>query len=339
MRYVPIVDDVFKKYLLRLSKPLSETLPLKLRARKGRLDPDRDWLYLSLLDIWINQFRGELKASSSATGGPCVRFVRAAMALVLPADEVPRVPAVRRIVRALARGKPLGLFQKYAENKFKQLIDSYAWFNPHLSLRGVWFGREFINVKATNPNWEKWGPRNPTSPHWYDESRLQRYLAAHVARDRDLGQNRTVRQFIAEFRGLSGTAVQRKVLEDVGCSHQSLAQFFGVDQVNRNGIAKLLAAMRRHSKPVAPKHLGVIGVEHFKHQILATGGNIETFKYPTIEVGNYLHAMQEPDIVPAEFADAIIDIIGPSGNLSAVFFCEKEGVQPAVQDSEPRQPL
>jgi hypothetical protein len=27
----------------------------------------------------------------------------------------------------------------------------------------------------------------------------------------------------------------------------------------------------------------------------------------TIEVGNYLHAMQEPDIVPAEFADASID--------------------------------
>ena len=43
-------------------------------------------------------------------------------------------------------------------------------------------------MKATNPNWEKWRPRNPTSPHWYDEARLQRYLAAHVARDRDLGQ-------------------------------------------------------------------------------------------------------------------------------------------------------
>jgi hypothetical protein len=48
----------------------------------------------------------------------------------------------------------------------------------------------------------------------------------------------------------------------------------------------------------------------------------------TIEVGNYLHAMQEPDIVPAEFADASIDIIGPSGNLSAVLFCEKEGFNP-----------
>jgi hypothetical protein len=174
---------------------------------------------------------------------------------------------------------PKLILLEYAENRFKQLIESYVWFNPHLSLRGVWFGREFINVKATNSNWEKWRPRNPTSPHWYDESRLQRYLAAHVARDRDLGQHRTVRQFIAEFRGLSGTAVQRKVLEEVGCSHQSLAQFFGVDQVNRNGIAKLLVAMRRYSKPVAPKHLGVIGVEHLKQRFLAAGGNIETFKY------------------------------------------------------------
>ena len=48
----------------------------------------------------------------------------------------------------------------------------------------------------------------------------------------------------------------------------------------------------------------------------------------TIEVGNYLHAMKEPDIVPAEFADANIDIIGPSGNLAAVLFCEKEGFNP-----------
>src|SRR5262249_41333745 len=101
----------------------------------------------------------------------------------------------------------------------------------------------------------------------------------HVARDRDLGQHHTVREFIGEFRGLSSTAVQHRILAEVGCSHQSLAQFFGVDQVNRNGIAKLLAAMRRYSKPVAPKHLGVIGAEHLKQRFLLAGGNIETFKY------------------------------------------------------------
>jgi DNA topoisomerase VI subunit B len=165
------------------------------------------------------------------------------------------------------------------EQSFKQLAESYVWFNPHLSLRGVWYGCEFVNVTATNRDWEKWRPRNPTSPHWYSESRLQRYLAAHVARDRDLGHRRTVRDFIAEFRGLSGTAVQRKILQEVGCSHQSLAQFFGVDQVNRAGIAKLLAAMRKYSKPVKPKHLGVIGADHLKQRFLAAGGNAETFTY------------------------------------------------------------
>jgi hypothetical protein len=88
-----------------------------------------------------------------------------------------------------------------------------------------------------------------------------------------------VREFIAEFRGLSGTAVQRKVLEEVGCSHKSLAQFFGVEQVNRAGIAKLLASMRKHSRPVAAKHLGIIGAEHLKQRFLAAGGNADTFKY------------------------------------------------------------
>jgi DNA topoisomerase VI subunit B len=168
---------------------------------------------------------------------------------------------------------------EYAEDRFKDLIEAYAWFNPHLTLRGVWFGHEFINVKASNTSWEKWRPRNPTSPHWYNESRLQRYLAAHVARDRDLGQHHTVREFIAEFRGLSATAIQRKILAEVGCSHQSLAQFFGIERVNRTGIAKLLAAMRKYSKPVAPKHLGVIGEEHLKQRFLAAGGNIDTFNY------------------------------------------------------------
>ena len=164
-------------------------------------------------------------------------------------------------------------------DRFKQLVRAYVWFNPHLTVRGIWFGHEFINVMATNPNWEKWRPRNPTSPHWYDEARLQRYLAAHVARDRDLGQSRTVREFIAEFRGLSGTARQRTILNEVGCSHQSLAGFFGVDQVNRAGIARLLEAMQRHSKPVAPQHLGVIGVGHFKERFIAAGGAADTFKY------------------------------------------------------------
>ncbi len=48
----------------------------------------------------------------------------------------------------------------------------------------------------------------------------------------------------------------------------------------------------------------------------------------TIEVENYLGAVEEPDIVPADFAGASVDVIGPSGSLSAVLFCEKEGFGP-----------
>jgi DNA topoisomerase VI subunit B len=167
----------------------------------------------------------------------------------------------------------------YAAEQFRQLVGAYQWFNPHLSLRGVWAGRTFVDVTATNPAWEKWRPCNPTSAHWYDDPRLERYLAAHVARDRDLKQSRTVREFIAEFRGLSGTAVQRRILNEVGCSHQPLANFFGVERVNHAGVASLLAAMKKYSKPVAPKHLGVIGPEHLRARLLAAGGVDKTFKY------------------------------------------------------------
>jgi len=167
----------------------------------------------------------------------------------------------------------------YAAAGFRRLVESYVWFNPHLTLRGVWFGQEFVNVKASNPDWEKWRPRDPTSPHWYDEARLQRYLAAHVSRDRDLGQRRAVRDFLAEFRGLTGTAVRCKILTEVGCSHQSLAQLFGVKRLNRESVARLLAAMKKYSKPVKPERLGIIGADHLKQRFLAAGGNPDTFQY------------------------------------------------------------
>jgi len=166
-----------------------------------------------------------------------------------------------------------------ARDRIFEMAEGYTWVNPHLSLHVTWEGEPLVSGNATDPAWAKWGPRDPTSAHWYSEERLQRYLAAHVSRDRDQGRHRTVREFIAEFRGCAGSAVQRRVLEEVGCSHQLLAQFFGIEKVNREGIAKLLAAMQKHTKPVAPKHLGVIGSEHLRHRFLLAGGNDETFKY------------------------------------------------------------
>jgi hypothetical protein len=48
----------------------------------------------------------------------------------------------------------------------------------------------------------------------------------------------------------------------------------------------------------------------------------------TSEVGNYLHKMKEPEIVPADFSDTNVDVIGPDGGFGGVLFCEKEGFGP-----------
>ena len=48
----------------------------------------------------------------------------------------------------------------------------------------------------------------------------------------------------------------------------------------------------------------------------------------TIEVRNYLNATKDPDILAATFAGASVDVIGPSGGIGAILFCEKEGFGP-----------
>jgi hypothetical protein len=48
----------------------------------------------------------------------------------------------------------------------------------------------------------------------------------------------------------------------------------------------------------------------------------------TIAVGGYLRAVRAPEIVPAAFASATVDVIGPAGGIAAVLFCEKEGFNP-----------
>ena len=94
---------------------------------------------------------------------------------------------------------------EHCKEGFLRLAESYVWLNPHLSLRVSWDGEVKIDVKASNPTWDKWLPSLPTSPHWYDKSRFRRYMAAHIANRGNI----TVREFISEFRGLSSTAKQK----------------------------------------------------------------------------------------------------------------------------------
>ena len=162
-----------------------------------------------------------------------------------------------------------------AKDRFLQLAESYAWLNPHLTLRVSWNGEQVIDIKASNPAWRKWLPTWPTSAHWYDKSSFRRYMAAHIA-NRD---SITVREFISEFRGMTGTAKQKLVLAETGASHVSLHNYFGLHKANTANIAKLLASMQKHTKPVQPAELGIIGKEHLYRRMEAAGGDPKTFTY------------------------------------------------------------
>jgi hypothetical protein len=75
-----------------------------------------------------------------------------------------------------------------AKARFLQIADDFSWINPHLTLSVDWNrgGEEIQRIAAANdPSWRKWRPSDPTSPHWYDEVRLSRLAAAHIAHAED----------------------------------------------------------------------------------------------------------------------------------------------------------
>jgi hypothetical protein len=105
-------------------------------------------------------------------------------------------------------------------------------------------------------------------------------MGAYIARDKDKGREpRTVREFIEEFRGLSGTAKQKLVLDEVHAARVTLPAFFGNSDINRPRIRKLLTAMQKHTRPVKPKDLGLIGENHLRARLIAAGADEKTFRY------------------------------------------------------------
>jgi DNA topoisomerase VI subunit B len=173
-----------------------------------------------------------------------------------------------------------------AKDRFLQIAEDFVWFNPHLTLSITWNGKSCTFPPPSESAWQKWRPSNPTSAHWYDRARLERYISAHLSRDQDLKRSRLVREFITEFRGLSGSLKQKVVLEELDAARTSLAEFAsnGTD-LDHDATGRLLAAMQKHTRPPQARDLGVIGREHLLARFLAYGAHADTFKYKAV-VGN-----------------------------------------------------
>jgi DNA topoisomerase VI subunit B len=165
-----------------------------------------------------------------------------------------------------------------ADVRFLQIVDDYAFLNPHAAISIDWRGTS-CRLEATASGWPKWRPQDPTSAHWYRDEDFRRLVGAYVSHDADSGRSRTVREFVSEFRGLSGSAKQKAVLDATGLSQtplRDLVRDTGLDDIR---LADLLHAMKERTKPVVPKALGVIGREHLEHRFEEEGCDLGTFRY------------------------------------------------------------
>ena len=164
-------------------------------------------------------------ASRSARSGLCHQ-------IEFTVDALRQAPVIRhrheeRDVRkgtsiTVAWPESAGSMLAEAEQRFLQIADDYTWLNPHLALTLTWFG-ERSAVRATDPSWRKWRPSDPTCPHWYTPQHLERLIAAYLTHDVERGRERTVREFVSEFRGLSGSLKQKAVLAATGLQRAPLA--------------------------------------------------------------------------------------------------------------------
>jgi hypothetical protein len=183
----------------------------------------------------------------------------------------------------------------------------FSWVNPHLTMT-LRLDNKTYQASATNPGWSKYRACDATSAHWYSLDQIERYAGALIARDQEhqtrhpraSREKTTVRDFIAQFRGMSATDKQKQILRELGASHMSLYRFFGSEtKVNHGRMEKLLGLLQTHTRPVRPELLGVIGEEHLRQLMVKRGGEPKSFKYiETTGVANGVPYMFEIAICP-----------------------------------------
>jgi DNA topoisomerase VI subunit B len=154
----------------------------------------------------------------------------------------------------------------------------FATFNPHLHLT-VRLGHECEVYEPTDLAWKRWRPSDPPPAQWYDLDRFERLVAAKIQHDRQLGRVRTVRELIAEFRGLTAMAKQKKLLAELGMARTSLEALVIDGRLDRDQLDRLLKAMQTESRPVHATALGVIGKDHLLARLPLTDLGRESFTY------------------------------------------------------------
>jgi hypothetical protein len=237
---------------------------------------------------------------------------------------------------------------------------AFALFNPHATVRfrqkGI--GGEHGNTAppptpisyqptvAFPGTWRKFLPTDLTSPWWYDRDALARLVFLHVALARAGGNNPTLRQFVQQFRGLSGTAASKRVCDQFRAITR-LSDFDGHEEA----VPALLLAMRRQARAPSPDVLGLVGEAHFRKrfddwygikrhwykQVRLKSGGVpfvaETFVAETDEPGDFFHGVNfsptfDDPLAGTFFTEQDISATGVGG------FLQRAGAHPHDEERQ-----
>jgi hypothetical protein len=206
-----------------------------------------------------------------------------------PISREPRLDHQRKAIAAAPGTKVTVFWSTPLTSRWTELHNLafyFGWLNPHVSLsfdasRIAEPGDGLCEHEPTEPEWTKWKPTDATSAHWYDLDALKDLIAAEVHKANRSGETqRTVADFVAEFRGLAGTGKRRDICAAVEAGRERLDTFFARGD---DAIRRLLDAMKGASQGVKPRDLGAIGETHVR-EFLSGDPASERYKRVEIEV-------------------------------------------------------
>lgn len=182
----------------------------------------------------------------------------------------------------------------------RKLAEGFTFLNPHLTLTLDVLG-ETNTIAATTAEWRKWMPSSPTCPHWYEPDYLERLLGAYITHDLQAGRERTVREFISEFKGLTSTIKQKQALAELDLARAPISALLTEDarDFDHPAVARLLEVMCEQAKPVRPRALGAIGRKHLAERFASLGIREGSFDYRKVE---QLHDDGLPQVTEVAFA-------------------------------------
>lgn len=186
----------------------------------------------------------------------------------------------------------------------------YAALNPHLTLKLVLSGRTQTWPRTVD-RCPKWTAAEPEPAGWHDLESFERLVGACIAKDRDTGRNRLLRDFVKTFAGLKRSEALKAVFDSCGLGRKDLADLVKDSQLDRPRIQELLTAMQEEGKSPSPEKLGCLGRDHFDRVLAALGGGSSKYKRIMGFDGRDL-----PFVVEAAFAETRSRLVLTGCNFS-----------------------